>query len=159
MTLPPFISQNFGAQKLDRVQYAYKATLKFIMVWQFAIYVLLIATSHWLSRAFADDPHVIEVIKLFMWVLPLGYGIQGIIILTNSSFNALHQPMNALILSVIRLFIFYLPFAYVGSIVAGLEGLFAGAVIGNIFTACIAYRWFIKYLEKVNQQQSQECLV
>ncbi|MBE0362402.1 hypothetical protein PULV_a3030 [Pseudoalteromonas ulvae UL12] len=159
MTLPPFISQNFGAQKLDRVQYAYKATLKFIMVWQFAIYVLLIATSHWLSRAFADDPHVIEVIKLFMWVLPLGYGIQGIIILTNSSFNALHQPMNALILSVIRLFIFYLPFAYVGSIVAGLEGLFVGAVIGNIFTACIAYRWFIKYLEKVNQQQSQECLV
>jgi Na+-driven multidrug efflux pump len=74
----------------------------------------------------------------------LGYGLQGIVILTNSSFNALHKPMIALGLSVIRLFICYLPLAYIGSLLFGLAGLFAGAVIGNMLMAIISYRLFTK---------------
>ncbi|ATC94199.1 MATE family efflux transporter [Pseudoalteromonas tunicata] len=160
MTLPPFVSQNFGAGKIERVEEAYKTALKFILGWQLGIYLVLVASSYWLSRAFASDPHVIEVIQLFMWILPLGYGIQGIIILSNSSFNALHLPMNALLLSIVRLFIFYLPFAYLGNVIAGLEGLFIGAVIGNVFTAAIAYYWFTHSLVNVSKQnKKQECTV
>ena len=55
--------------------------------------------------------------------------------------------MNALILSVVRLFVFYVPFAYIGSEIAGLTGLFIGAAIGNLFTATVAYKWFIKEVD------------
>ena len=65
--------------------------------------------------------------------------------------------MNALILSVIRLFIFYIPFAYVGNLYAGLPGLLIGAALGNLFTAIIAYKWFIKELNMISNQAVQEC--
>ena len=157
MTLPPFISQNFGAGKLNRVKEAYTTTLKFVMIWQFIIYLLLIAFSGVISELFGKEQMVIDVIKLFIFTLPLSYGLQGIIILSNSSFNALHKPMNALILSVIRLFIFYIPFAYVGNLYAGLPGLLIGAALGNLFTAIIAYKWFIKELNMISNQAVQEC--
>ncbi len=156
MTLPPFISQNFGAKQYDRVRDAYKICLKFVLAWQFAIYLILIVFSHWISHVFADDEAVVSVIKLFIYTLPLGYGLQGIIILSNSSFNALHKPMQALWLSIIRLFVFYLPFAYLGSLIADMNGLFIGALIGNLFTAGVAYMWFTKTLQQVEQESQQE---
>lgn len=149
MTLPPFISQNFGAGKFDCVAIAYKTTLKFIIIWQFAIYVLLIAFSAVIANIFASSEGVISVIILFIWVLPLGYGLQGVIILSNSSFNAMHKPMNALMMSVIRLFVFYIPFAYIGSLYWGIHGLFVGALIGNVFTAFISYCWFCQTLQLI----------
>lgn len=154
MTLPPFISQNFGAQKLERVEQAYKSTLKFVLAWQFAIYLLLLALSPVLAKLFAGDEEVARVLHLFIWILPLGYGLQGVIILTNSSFNALHKPMHALRLSILRLFVFFVPFAYVGSLWFGLTGLFAGGLLGNVFTASIAYYWFNKALLARQQEQS-----
>ncbi|BBW91937.1 MATE family efflux transporter [Pseudoalteromonas sp. PS1M3] len=157
MTLPPFVSQNFGAGKLCRVKDAYIGTLKFVMVWQFIIYILLIIFSGVISQLFGKEQAVIDVIKLFIYIIPLSYGLQGVIILSNSSFNALHKPMNALFLSVIRLFIFYVPFAYLGSHFAGLTGLFIGAAVGNLFTALVAYKWFIKELESLSSQSLQEC--
>jgi Na+-driven multidrug efflux pump len=76
--------------------------------------------------------------------LPLGYGLQGVIILTNSSFNALHKPMVALMLSAVRLFICYVPLAYFGSVYYGLEGFFIGGFLGNLIMAMISYRLFNK---------------
>ena len=155
MTLPPFISQNLGAGKLDRVMEAYKTTLKFVMLWQFGVYLLLVVFAHWIAIGFSDEQAVADLIVLFIYVLPLGYGLQGVIILSNSSFNAMHLPMSALIMSIIRLFVFYVPFAYVGSQIGGIEGFYIGALIGNVFTAIIAYRWFTKRVEGMSGDQKE----
>ena len=80
--------------------------------------------------------------------MPLGYGLQGVIILTNSSFNAVHKPMNALWLSIVRLFILFVPLSYLGSLLADLTGLFIGGVVANLLTATIAYVWFSKELRR-----------
>ncbi|MBD1583897.1 MATE family efflux transporter [Pseudoalteromonas sp. S16_S37] len=156
MTLPPFVSQNFGAGKYDRVQQAYKQTLKFVMVWQLLIYLVLLVFSSLISRTFGNEAEVVRVIELFIYIMPLSYGLQGIIILSNSSFNALHKPMNALALSVVRLFIFYVPFAYIGSLLGDLPGLFIGAAIGNLVTALVAYNWFNYSLAKMHDASDRE---
>ncbi len=65
--------------------------------------------------------------------------------------------MNALFLSVIRLFIFYIPFAYLGNELAGLKGLLIGAAIGNVFTGIVAYKWFMKELNAISNQPIKEC--
>lgn len=156
MTLPPFISQNFGANRYDRVQQAYLISLKFVLVWQFIIYLVLIALSGVIGHIFAKEQNVIDVIKLFIYILPLGYGLQGIIILTNSSLNALHKPMHALVLSIVRLFVFYLPFAYVGSLIGDLKGLFIGALIGNLCTALVSYNWFKKQITQCQSNISSQ---
>ena len=156
MTLPPFVSQNYGAQNYQRVTEAYKTTLKFVMVWQFAIYIVLLLCSGLISQTFGAEKEVQRIIELFIYIMPLSYGFQGVIILSNSSFNALHKPMNALLLSVIRLFVFFVPFAYLGSHLAGLKGLFIGAAIGNLVTAIVAYNWFCASLNRMQSVPEQE---
>lgn len=156
MTLPPFISQNFGAGKLDRVEKAYKVTTRFVMLWQVGIYGLLLLCAPLIASAFAKEQDVADIIILFMWILPLGYGLQGIIILTNSSFNALHKPMVALWLSIIRLFIFYVPLAYLGSYLYGIPGFFIGALLANLFMAIVSKYLFTKQFKSPQQLSSAE---
>jgi putative MATE family efflux protein len=147
-SLPPLVSQNFGAGKIDRVEEAYRLSIKFILGWQMLVYVVLALGAGVIASTFSDDPEVIGTIKLFLWILPLSYGMQGIIILTNSSLNALHRPMSALYLSCARFFVFYVPLAYVGSQWFGLVGFFGGALCGNLLMAAISLRTFNKAISE-----------
>ncbi|GAA0540553.1 MATE family efflux transporter [Rheinheimera aquimaris] len=142
MTLPPFVSQNYGAGLMSRVQQAYRLCARFVMLWQFGIYLLLAVLAYPVATLFSDEPEVIRILCQFIWIVPLAYGLQGITILTNSSFNALHLPGSALVLSLIRLFVFYVPFAWLGGKLYGITGLFIGCVLANAFTATLAWRWF-----------------
>ena len=153
--LPPLISQNFGANRIDRVEEAYRLATKFIMGWQLAVYLVLGLSAILIANVFSDDPQVIEGIKLFVWIMPLGYGLQGVIILTNSSLNALHRPLIALYLSVARFFVFYVPLAYLGSRYFDLPGFFAGAVVGNFIMAIISWRTFNRTLKGEHQLQEK----
>lgn len=145
-SLPPLVSQNYGAGRIDRVGQAYRLATRFILGWQLLVYVALALSAGLVAATFSDEPDVIATIKLFIWIMPLGYGLQGIIILTNSSLNALHRPLTALYLSVMRFFIFYVPLAYVGSLYFGLIGFFAGAVCGNLLMSAISWRAFNRAL-------------
>ena len=153
-SLPPIISQNFGATRIDRVEEAYRLATKFILGWQLLIYVVLAIGAGLIASFFSDDPEVISAIRLFIWIMPVGYGLQGIIILTNSSLNALHKPLTALYLSIARFFLFYVPLAYIGSIYFGLFGFFAGAVCGNFLMAMISWRTFNRAI--LSEQQLEE---
>ncbi|GGA70378.1 MATE family efflux transporter [Neiella marina] len=141
MTLPPVISQNFGARQIQRAHDAYRIAAKFVIVWQLVMALALAITAYWLAQVFSSDPEVQQVLRWYVVIMPIGYGLQGIVILANSSFNALHKPNNALLLSIIRFFVCYIPLAYIGGMLMGVYGLFIGSVIGNIVTAFIAWRW------------------
>ena len=142
MSLPPFISQNFGANKLERVGQAYSLCVKFVIVWQLIIFAILALLSGVIANIFTNEPKVASTIILFLAIVPLGHGLQGVTILTNSSFNAMHMPMSALSLNVMRLFVFFVPFSFIGSYWFDLPGLFWAAVLANLSVGCIAFIWF-----------------
>jgi putative MATE family efflux protein len=142
MSLPPFISQNFGASKLERVRQAYSLCVRFVIVWQLIIFAILAILSGVIANIFTNEPEVASTIVLFLVIVPLGYGMQGVTILTNSSFNAMHMPMSALSLNVMRLFVFFVPFSILGSYWFELPGLFWAAVLANLSVGCIAFIWF-----------------
>jgi len=148
MSLPPFISQNYGANNYARIKQAFEMCAKFVIIWQLGVFAVMAALAAPIASVFAEERSVARAITLFLYILPLGYGLQGIIILTNSSFNAMHKPMAALALSIIRLFVCYVPIAYLGSHFYGLIGLFWGCVIANVITAVLSYFWFYRSLKK-----------
>ena len=152
MSLPPFISQNFGAGRMDRVRSAYRTALFAVLAIQALVYVVLVLSLPLIQLAFARDDEVAQVLAWFVLIMPLGYGVQGWVVLTNSAMNALHLPIRALSLSVVRLFALFVPLSFIGSWLGGLPGLFIGGVIANVITAIISYRWFIGTLDK--QQES-----
>ena len=137
-SLPPLISQNCGARRIDRVVEAYWLSIRFVLVWQLLVYAVLALAAPLIAEVFSDDPEVISTIRLFLWIMPLGFGMQGVIILTNSSLNAMHMPMSALWLSIARFFVFYVPLAWLGSVYFGLWGFFAGAVAGNLLMGLVS---------------------
>jgi len=141
MSLPPFISQNFGANKLERVTQAYSLCVKFVIVWQLFIFVILALLSSVIANIFTDEPDVASIIIMFLVIMPLGYGLQAVTVLTNSSFNAMHMPMSALLLNFTRLFVFVVPFSFLGSYWFNLFGLFWAGVLANLIVGCIAFIW------------------
>ncbi len=159
MTLPPFVSQNLGAGQLQRVQTGYRLCIRFVLGWQLAVYLLLAATAWWVAGWFSSDPQVLSLIRSFIWILPLGYGLQGIVILTNSSFNALHLPLRALALSVVRLFVFYVPMAWLGGKLFGVLGVYSGALLANVLIAAVAYFWFSRTLTQLQQAHAPHSAV
>ena len=71
MTLPPFISQNLGAGHMNRVQKAYKTSIRFVMCWQIIVYLILIISAPWIASVFTKEQIVADIIVLFIWILPL----------------------------------------------------------------------------------------
>ncbi len=147
MTLPPVISQNFGASQFQRVREAYLVCCRFVLVWQALVYACLALLAYPIAALFTDNEQVATYVRWFIWIMPLAYGLQGIIILTNSSFNALHLPAKAVVLSVLRLFICYVPLAWLGGVMFGVVGVFIGCVIANLLTASVAYYWYNRVLQ------------
>ncbi len=148
MSLPPLISQNFGAQQFKRIFDAYKLCIQFVIVWQLIVFAILFLLAPYIAQIFAEEESVSKYIVMFLTIVPLGYGLQGIIILTNSSFNAMHKPLEAMWLSIIRLFVCYIPFVALGSHFYGLLGIFWGCVIANVFAAIVSFAWFNRELKR-----------
>lgn len=139
-TLPMFIGQNLGAGKGERARRALFGCLKFSIVFQVAVYLLLLALSPWIAPAFSTDAEVIRVINAFIYILPLTYGAHSVVILVMVSLNVMRRPRLGLFLIIIRLIALYLPLAYIGGLIWGITGMFAGAATGNIIAGIIAYR-------------------
>lgn len=139
-TLPMFIGQNIGAGRKDRVHQALMSCLRFTVVFQTAVFILLLLCSSFIATSFSDNKEVIDVIKTFLLILPVTYGAHGVVILIMVSLNVLQRPRTALFITIIRLAILYLPLAYIGAEIWGVTGLFCGAACGNIIAGFVAFR-------------------
>jgi MATE family, multidrug efflux pump len=139
-TLPMFIGQNIGAGRGDRAYQALILCLRFVLVFQIGVYLLLLLCSPFITTGFSDNPVVIDVIKTYLMIIPLTYSAHGVVILVMVSLNVLKRPRTALLITMIRLLALYLPLAWLGSLFWGITGLFTGAACGNVVAGLIAFR-------------------
>jgi putative MATE family efflux protein len=146
--LPPLVSQSYGAGRLDRVRHALALSVRFVLAWELGVYALLAGGAPWIAAAFSDDPRVTELLTHFLWILPLSYGAQGVVILVATVLNALHHAGRAVVVGVVRLFVLYVPLGYVGGWWLGVEGVFAGAALGNFLAALGTGLWMRRFLRR-----------
>lgn len=144
MTLPPFISQNFGAKLIQRVQGAYQSAVQFALIWQLLVYLVLALSAGWVAQLFSDDPDVLRWLTLWILIVPLGFGFQATTFLSSSTFNALHQPLRAMRVSLVRLFLLYVPLGWLGNHLFELKGMFIALVCANALTALFAWFWMLR---------------
>jgi len=154
MSVPPFISQNYGAKLYDRVQLGLRMSLNFVLILQMGLYVLVAITAPWIAQIFTNDSEVQNIITLVLRILPASYAFQGMVVLSASSFNALHAPRNALLTSLLRFFVFYVPLALLGNMLGGIKGLFMGAALGNVLAGIVIRHWIFSYTSTLLHGQS-----
>ena len=139
MTLSPFISQNDGAGQQRRVWRAIHGVLAFILVWQLVVWLGLGLGGEWIAARFAESQEVAGLVSTYLWLIPAALGAQGVIILANSSLNALHKPRRAMMLSLVRLFALLVPLAWLGGALYGVIGIFAGVATSYLLMGGISY--------------------
>lgn len=127
--LAPFVGQNWGAGKQDRVKKAVTYSERFSMVWGFSVFIILTALARPIAGIFNSNPAVITAIVLYLRVVSIGYGLQGVIMLTGSAMNVLNRPFHAAGVRIAQMFILYVPLALIGSRLFGLTGVFVALAI------------------------------
>ncbi|PSV42557.1 MATE family efflux transporter [Photobacterium indicum] len=142
--LMPFMAQNLGADKPERAFKALFIAMRFAIIFQLLIFVMMVPLSWPLSALFSQDVAVQEQLWHYLIVVPISYGLQAVCMLLISALNAMHKSMHALVWNLLRLFGFLLPAAWLGSQLNGTEGLFIGITVANIASGICAYLYAIR---------------
>ncbi|OUS04768.1 hypothetical protein A9Q81_05715 [Gammaproteobacteria bacterium 42_54_T18] len=153
--MTPFVAQNYGAGKQLRIKESLRVALIFTVCWELFITLVLLATAKPIAQIFNNDITVIETTALFLWIVPISYGFQGMVMVICSSLNALQRPAIGMSINCIRLFALSIPFAYIGDDVLGLKGIFIGISIANIIAGLGALLWIINRLDSLTQPIKQ----
>ncbi|QIT54679.1 MATE family efflux transporter [Aquisalimonas sp. 2447] len=132
MSLPPMVGRFLGAGELHHVRTVVRIAVRFVLVWQLAIALLWLALSGVLSRLLTQDESVAATLQDYLLRVPLSYGALGVCMIMVSVCNALGLPLRALAISLVRLFLCYLPMLWLGAWMFGLTGVFTGALLGNL---------------------------
>jgi putative MATE family efflux protein len=137
----PFVGQNLGAGQLPRIHAAMRLSVIFCLMFGAVIAVLLGFTGEGLSRLFNAEPTVVAAAGAYLLIVPASYGAAGVVMIANAAFNGIGQPLPAVVVSLARMALLYLPAAYLGAQFIGLEGIFAAACFANLAAGLLAYTW------------------
>ncbi len=141
-TIGPFVGQNLGAGKPGRIVEALRHSALFCLALGVVVAIVLGLLAPQLSRLFSDDAEVIGVTTTYLRIVPWSYGAAGIIMVVNAAFNGLGSPLPAVVISVTRTLVLYVPLAYTASRLMGIPGIFAAACFSDLLSGIIAYAWF-----------------
>jgi len=137
----PFVGQNISACKPDRIYEALKLCAIFCVGSGLIIAAMLAALSSFLQAMFSENNAVTETARLFLLIAPISYGAYGVVMVMNASFNGMGKPMPAVVISVARMAILYVPLAIVMQAWFGIKGIFGTYAFANIVSAVVAYYW------------------
>lgn len=148
MSMPPMVGRLLGANKIAEIRQLVGIACKFILSFQLFIAVITFLASTLLADLMTSDTNVASILNSHLTIVPLSLGPLGVCMLMVSVANALAKSYTALIISALRLFAFFLPCLWIGSQIADIQGLFVGALVGNILSGLAA--WLV-YQRIINQ--------
>jgi putative MATE family efflux protein len=147
--LTPFVGQNFGAGQLDRIRASVRIALIFTFAWELLMALLFFVGGNWLAGLFTAEPETHRAIVWYLWLVPVSYGFQGIVMISCSALNALHKPVYGTIISSLRLFALTVPLAWIGSWLYDTPGLYGGVAVANVLAGTGTLIWLNRYFRRL----------
>lgn len=140
-TVGPFVGQNWGARRYERVDEALSICNRFSLGWGVVTFGVLAFAGGYFVRLIDDNPIVVDVAQMFFWITPLSIGFMGMINVASACFNALGKPMPPLVMAALRTLVFYVPLAILGNWLLGYTGIFLATAFTNVTLGLTAWRW------------------
>ena len=103
--------------------------------------VVLALFAPQIAGIFSNDMEVVAKTIPYFYIVPITIFAYGFVFISAAGFNALGRPIYGLIYTIIRSFILYVLFTYIGVQIAGLRGAFFGMAGANIISGLIAAGW------------------
>ncbi|MEL6177051.1 MATE family efflux transporter [Aeromonas dhakensis] len=142
--LAPFISQNCGAGNPARAKAALQLCMRFALLFQLAVYALTWLLAPFIAELFSDHPQVVRLIVLYLHLVPIGYGFQGMVMLLASALNGVRASSISFLFNGVRLFVFLLPGAWLGAKLGGERGIYLGILLANLAAGTLAW-WYARH--------------
>ena len=153
--MSPYVGQNFGAKRFDRLSSGFKFATQFTLVYSIFCIVFLYLSAEFFLGFFTSDPEVIRIAKIQLLYCPWGYGFLGLAAICNGSFNAFGKPMPAMVISISRTLVVYVPMAYLFAYLFGIRGVFIAQVLANILAGMVAVIWYRLIFRQLSSPQQQ----
>lgn len=154
-----FIGQNYSRHKFDRIFSTIGFARNFSLLWGGLIFVLLLFFRNAIAGFFTKDAEVVTVAAAYFLVVGASYGFQGLVMLSTASFNGLNQPYPAVFFSLLRMLLLYVPLAWIGSGILGLNGVFWAGLIANVVAGISAYAFLYRKVCKVQLSKGPDAAV
>lgn len=148
MVVAPFVGQNLGARRWERMRGGISASIKISLGWGALILVLLLISGNGVARIFSKEDRVISVARDYLGIVANGYGCWGLINISVGVLNVLRRPFTGAAFAVGHLFLLYYPFARIGCSIWNLRGAFFGMVLSNLLAAIVGYYMLRCFLAK-----------
>jgi len=149
-SLIPFLGQNWGAGRYDRVRQGLRIAFGACISWGALCAVTLAAFAGSLAPLFTRDGSVLRMLILYLNIVPVAMAFRGISHSPCSSLNAIGHSLHSTAATALRLFGLQLPLALLGSHLAGFYGLLLGVVGGEILAAGVIYAWLRRLLHRLH---------
>lgn len=131
---------------MDRVRRAIHLSNRFLLIYALSFAGVLFAFARPLVGVFDANPVVVETAAAYLRIVPFTLGPFALMMIAVGSFNALGRPMPAAILTFVKLFMIYLPLAWILSRSIGITGIFWANAFSHLLFGAASLIWLRKTL-------------
>ncbi|MDD5440084.1 MAG: MATE family efflux transporter [Candidatus Omnitrophica bacterium] len=141
MSLVPFVAQNYGAKRFDRIKTVRKGAFAFALIFGLTIAGFFLVIARPLGRLFSSDSEVVNILVQYIHITCLGYGFLEVHRYATFCMTGIHRPIVSGILNAIRVIVLMIPLAYFGAKLFGISGVFWGRLLTDVISAVIGIMW------------------
>jgi len=131
----PVVGQNWGAGARDRAQTATRWAFGFCVVYGVGIGTALLVYATPISALLASGEEDLAYAAQYLAVVGLSLFGYGFIVVANAAMNARNKALWSMSLSLGRIIVIYLPFAWIGVTLLGYTGIVLAAALANVIGA------------------------
>jgi Na+-driven multidrug efflux pump len=138
------VGQNLGAGNEARAESSVKSSLLLIGMILLPLTTLMFLFGGDISRAFVDDPSVIQLGRTMFRIITPSVFVFGFLLVILGSFQGSGHTVPVMVLNMSRLWLLRIPAAYALAFLAGLgaKGIWWGMFLSNSVTALAGWLWF-----------------
>ena len=134
----PFVGQNLGAGRYDRVREGFTTGERLSAVVGVGFFLIFLALARPIASIFTPAAEVIDVTTLYVRIVSASYALQGIYRISVPTLNVLRRPMHAAGLGVAEMFGLVVPLGLLGSRLFGIPGVFVAVALAYAVTGLLA---------------------
>jgi putative MATE family efflux protein len=153
MSLIPFVAQNHGAERLDRIRQARRGAMTFALLYGLFIGAMFLVFAGEMASFFSTEPAVIRVLKTYIYITCAGYGMLEVHRYAGFCMTGTHHPLQASLLNIARIVALLIPLSLLGNHLFQLNGLFTGRLVTDLLAGGLGIFWSGRILKRAARRR------
>ncbi|QRN85403.1 MATE family efflux transporter [Clostridia bacterium] len=147
--LAPFVGQNFGAGRMDRIKKTREYAVKFAIMNGLILLMLAFVFGERIAAVFSDEVKVINQAVLYLRTVSAGYIFYVVLQATANIFNVTGQPRISALMMLTQMFVICIPLALVLRVFFYSQGIYMALAISWVIMALVGTKALDAHMKKI----------